>query len=97
MSIEYTYKIVKVDAEARCMEIVYTAEGRQTMQIGARLPYVGESLEAIVDMYSPVAHWLEQERQVVLPQVGVRGTISPTPTEAPTPPTNTLVINEVLV
>lgn len=70
MSIEYTYEIVKVDKSARVMEVVYTAEGRQTMHIGARLPYVGESLESVVQMYSPVAYWLEQEAEVVVPALG---------------------------
>lgn len=70
MSIQYTYEIVKVDESARVMEVVYTAEGRQPMHIGARLPYVGESLESVVQMYSPVAYWLEQETEVVVPALG---------------------------
>lgn len=79
MSITYNYQIVSVDAASRCMEVVYTAEGRQTMHIGARLPYEGESLEAVIGMYSPVAYWLEQEQTVQLPQVGTSGTIVPPP------------------
>jgi hypothetical protein len=77
MSIEYTYEIVAVDAAAKCMEVVYQASGRQTMHIGARLPYEGETLEAVVKMYEPVAYWLEQEREVVVPPVGASGTIVP--------------------
>lgn len=70
MSIQYTYEIVSVDAAARVMEVVYSSEGRQTMHISARLPYVGESLEAVIDMFSPVPHWLEQEAEVVVPELG---------------------------
>lgn len=77
MSIAYTYKIVSVDAAARCMEVVYTAEGHQTMHIGARLPFEGESLQAVVDQYAPVAYWLEQVRPVVVPQVGTSGMVQP--------------------
>ena len=77
MSIEYTYEVIAVDAAAKCMEVVYQASGRQTMHIGARLPYEGETLEAVVKMYEPVAHWLEQERDVVVPPVGASGTIVP--------------------
>ena len=77
MSIKYTYEIIRVDKEARNMEIVYSAEGHQTMHIGARLPYEGESLEAIVEMYSPVNYWFEQAATVVEPLVGTKGTISP--------------------
>lgn len=79
MSIEYTYEITSVDEAARCMEVVYSAEGRQTMRIGARLPFEGESLEAIIDMYAPVAYWREQELSVVVPQVGTTGVITPPP------------------
>lgn len=75
MSIQYTYSVIKVDEAARAMEVVYTAEGRQTMHIGARLPYVGESLESVVQMYSPVAYWLEREAQVAAVSEGATGTI----------------------
>ena len=77
MSIEYAYEVVAVNAEAKCMEVVYTSPGRQTMHIGTRLPYEGETLESVVKMYEPVAYWLEQERKVVVPPVGASGTIVP--------------------
>lgn len=98
MSIEYTYQIVNVDEAARCMEIVYSADGHQTMHIGARLPYVGETLEAVVAMYSPVAYWEEKARPVVLPQVGASGTVAPATTE-PAEPVGpiTFEVTEVVV
>ena len=79
MSIQYTYKIVNVDEAARCMEVVYTSEGHQTMHIGARLPYEGESLESVIAMYSPVALWLEQAATVVVPNVGASGAMGAEP------------------
>lgn len=99
MSIQYTYEIVKVDAAARCMEIVYSAQGHQTMHIGARLPFVGETLEAVVGMFAPVAYWEEQKRPVAVPQVGVVGTVAPAtqePVVAPPAPT-TFAVTEVSV
>lgn len=81
MSIAYTYEIVKVDEAARCMEIVYTADGHETMRVGARLPYEGETLEQIVGMYSPVAHWEEKQRPVVVPAIGATGSVSPVVSE----------------
>lgn len=77
MSITYSYEIIAVDEAARCMEIVYTADGHQTMHIGARLPYEGETIEQIVRMYEPVRYWEEQQFLVVVPQVGTTGTIAP--------------------
>jgi hypothetical protein len=78
MSFEYTYEVIAVDQAARCMEVVYSSAGRQTMHIGARLPYEGETLESVVQMYSPVAYWLEQDATVVAPQVGAIGSVTTT-------------------
>ena len=81
MSIQYTYSVIKVDEAARVMEVVYTADGRQTMHIGARLPYVGESLEAVIQMYAPVPYWLEQEAEVAVVAEGATGTIGAAPSQ----------------
>lgn len=85
MSVEYSYEIVSVDEQARVMEVVYTSPGRQTMHVGARLPYQGESVEGIIHMYSPVRYWEEQATAVVVPQVGETGSVVP-----PSPPPVTL-------
>ena len=85
MSITYSYEIIAVNEAARCMEIVYTAEGHQTMHIGARLPYEGEALEQIVRMYEPVRYWEEQQLAVVVPQVGETGTLEPLPVQEQAP------------
>jgi hypothetical protein len=69
----YTYEITNVDEQARVMEVVYTHETHGSMLIGARLPYEGESLEAVIQAYSPVAHWRGLELAVVVPQVGLTG------------------------
>ena len=89
MSITYTYTVVSVDEAARCMEVVYTAEGYPTQHIGARLPYEGEELESVIRMFSPVLYWEEQSKPVVAPSVGVSGTLAPIPVvvEAPEQPT----------
>jgi len=77
MSIQYTYEIVAVNEAARVMEVVYTAEGHPTQHISARLPYVGESLERVIHMYSPVVLWDERTKEVFVPEVGVSGQIDP--------------------
>jgi hypothetical protein len=75
MNIIYKYEIIRVDQAARCMEIIYSSDGRQTMHIGARLPFEGESLESVVQMYAPVAYWREQDSSVVAPAVGSTGSL----------------------
>ena len=100
MSIEYTYEIVNVDESARCMEVVYSASSHQTMHIGARLPFEGESLEDVIKAFAPVPLWLELARPVQVPMVGVQGTVAPDPEPEPTVQsvgTNTVVIDEVVL
>lgn len=75
--IAYTYEIIKVDADSRIMEVVYTSPGRQSIHMGARLPFQGESLEAVIASYAPTAFWREQEASLMLPEVGQTGSYTP--------------------
>jgi hypothetical protein len=97
MSITYTYEIISVDEAARCMEVVYSAEGHQTMHIGARLPFEGESLEAVIKAFAPVPLWIELATPVVAPTVGLSGTIEPEPEPepSPTPSSGEIPVTEV--
>lgn len=85
MSITYAYEIISVDQAARCMEVVYTSEGNPTMHIGARLPYEGETVEAIVGMYAPVRYWEELKTPMVPVDAGQSGTIVVPPAYVPSP------------
>ena len=76
MSIAYTFKIISVDEAARCMEIVYKADGHPTQHISTRLPYVGEALETVVSMYAPIQFWLELQAPVMPPAVGISGAVA---------------------
>jgi hypothetical protein len=64
------------------MEIVYESEGNPTMHVSARLPFEGETLQSIVEMFAPVRYWEELKSPVVVPEVGTTGAI----TVAPLPP-----------
>jgi len=75
-NITYTYEIIAVDEAARCMEVVYSATGHQTMHVGARLPFDGESLDDVIKMFAPVQLWIEQAKAVSIPTVGVTGIVS---------------------
>jgi hypothetical protein len=82
--IEYTYNIISVDQAARCMEVVYSSPGRQTLHIGARLPYENETLDTILQMYAPIAHWLEAEQKTQAPPIS-SGSLVYTPPAEPEP------------
>lgn len=91
MSIEYTYEIISVNEQARNMEVVYTAPGYPTMHIGARLPYEGEPLEAVIQMYAPIRYWEEISQSVTVPVVGTAGTVT-----VSTPPTQPIISSDVI-
>lgn len=74
---EYNYEIVNVDAAARCMEVRYTADGRDPVHVSMRLPYANEQLEAVIDSFSPVRYWEEQDAAVIVPEVGHTGAWTP--------------------
>jgi hypothetical protein len=97
MSITYTYQIFAVDVAARCMEVIYSAEGHQTMHIGARLPFEGEALEDVIKAFAPVPLWLELAATVVAPQVGMSGVIAPEAQQQDltTPPADKIPVTEV--
>jgi len=76
MSINFTYEIASVDEQARVMEVVYRSDGKQEMRISARLPYDGESLDDVIQSFSPVPLWKESELTVSAPVVGATGSLA---------------------
>ncbi len=76
MSITYSFKIVSADKPAKTMEVIYASEGRQTMHIGVRMPYEHESLNDVVAIFAPVAHWMEQDLVTKDVSVGSSGVIT---------------------
>jgi len=71
----FSYTIFAVNEAARCMEVIYTADGHQTMHVGARLPFEGENLEDVIRAFAPISLWDEQTRAVITPTVGASGTL----------------------
>lgn len=76
MSIEYTYEIIFINEMSRNMEVVYSSEGYESMHVGVRIPYVGETLEDVIKAYSPVSGWIEQQIPLAVPAIGTKGTLT---------------------
>jgi hypothetical protein len=102
MDIIYDYEVFQVDAESRTMLVRYTAEGFDDHVVSMRIPYEGESLESVIRACSPVNYWISLTLPVVVPEVGVKGTVAPEPTlvaapvaaSEPTPITEPVAISE---
>lgn len=82
MSIKYDYEIIKVDESAKVMEIVYTAEGYQPHHISARIPFSDETLEDVIEMFSPVVHWESDVAPRISVNQGLKGQVDLTAREA---------------
>jgi hypothetical protein len=76
MNIEYTYQIINVDEAASSMEIVYTSPVHGVLHVGARLPWRGETVEQIVEMYNPTRYWLDAVREIEHVEEGLTGSQS---------------------
>jgi hypothetical protein len=77
-TINYTYEITRVDPDAKAMDILYTSPDYGTTLVGARMPWDGETVEQIAQMYSPVRNWIEQTLTVSSVSVGAAGDLAVT-------------------
>lgn len=82
-AITYTYEIISVDAEFKCMEVVYKSEKYGLMHVGVRLPIEGESLEDVIAQFAPTAEWEFKDSNFVLPSVGETGSLTYARPEGP--------------
>lgn len=74
--IDYNYEILSVDAEQNNMSVKFTSDGREDIIVGTALPTEGMVLEDFLHQYAPIHYWLEKERKVFIPEVGVSGQYS---------------------
>ena len=86
-TISYTYEITRVDPDAKAMDILYTSPEYGTTLVGARMPWDGEMVEQIAQMYSPVRNWIEQTLAVAPVSAGTSGDLSVVLVAPDTPPT----------
>lgn len=73
MTIHYTYTITRVDAAARCMDVVFESPGRQSVAVCTRIPRKGESIDLVLDPYAPIGYWEELDQDLEIPEVGSQG------------------------
>jgi hypothetical protein len=75
-TLSYTYEITRVDSDAKAMDILYTSPEHGTMLVGARMPWEGETVDMIANMYSPIRNWIEQTLAVAPVAVGASGEVA---------------------
>lgn len=82
----YTYKITATNPDIGAMEVEFSAAGLPTVLVGARMPYQGEDLDALVRSFAPLGHWETVGKTIADVQVGHEALVDMTPiAPAPTP------------
>ena len=77
--IDYTFEITNVDTTAKCMVVLYRADGFDDITVGTRLPLVNETIDQVVIEFAPIKLWEEQTFGFQIPVVGTSGQISSEP------------------
>ena len=93
MTMAYSLKVVGVNMNARTMEVLYTAEGYPDKLISMPMPVGNQTAESVIQSYAPTAQWIAEAAPVVDVQVGVSGTVVPTPVN--TAAATNVVVNRV--
>lgn len=71
-----SYKITRVDPDAKAMDILYTSPDYGTMLVGARMPWENETVDMIAAMFSPLRSWVEQTLPVAAVSAGLTGEVA---------------------
>ena len=58
------------------MEIVYSAEGRDDVTVGAALPLSTADLQQHIASYAPFRYWTSKEVGLLVPEVGHAGSVT---------------------
>lgn len=59
---KYTYEVINVDKDSRCMEVRYTHEQHGPVNVGVRIPTVGENVEQVIKKFAPIGIWQDKEQ-----------------------------------
>ena len=74
-NVVFSYEILSVDNNAKNMEVLYESEGKKSVHVGVRIPYVDENLEDVIISFCPISYWESQEKEVQTIEVGIKNTI----------------------
>ena len=77
MTIEnITFEITAVNESLRCMDVVFRAAGQPEVLVGARMPFEGEDLNALMASVAPIGYWEDLAKQVAPVTVGTTGAVT---------------------
>ncbi len=77
---KFTYLVTRTDPDARCMDVLYVADGYEPVLVGVRAPVAGEDRDQLLKQCAPTGIWdaIDIEKLPMdMPEVGTSGRIEP--------------------
>lgn len=82
----YTYKITSTNPDLAAMTVEFSAPDYPTVEVGARMPFVGEALNDLIASIAPIGYWLDSKKAVAAVQVGATAAVTVPVVTPPEPP-----------
>ena len=57
------YRVVRLDAEASCLDVEFSTEGQPPIVVGVRWPLADESVDDVIKSYLPINHWFPRTNE----------------------------------
>lgn len=79
---QYTYSVVRVDQDVKCIEVNFMAEGFSPILVSMPIPRLGDNIDSVIQSYAPWTIWQPQVIEYAEIAVGKSGSyVPPTPEE----------------
>jgi hypothetical protein len=74
--INYTFAVTRTDTDRKVMEVRYTADGFEPVDVGMPIPLVGQDLTQMIQQYAPSSMWENSIATFQTVNVGHSGTLT---------------------
>jgi len=76
MNITYTYRVISVNKDSRCAEVLYESESLPTHRVSIRFPFKNESLQQVIEQHAPIYQWSLLLETLPIIEEGMTGSIT---------------------
>lgn len=78
---QYSYTVVRVDQDVKCIEVNFMAEGFSPTLVSMPIPRLGDNIDSVIQSYAPWTIWQPQVIEYAEIAVGKSGTYAPPTSE----------------
>ena len=77
MALDFTYTVLKVNADSNTMEVQYSTAGQEIVVMSMMIPYADQDLVQYITNCAPQAQWANSTRTIQTVVAGTSGTVTP--------------------